>query len=47
MRIDDYLSIRVAEKNGMKLLKQFRKNVIGTIVNEVLYCIHRRSITVA
>ena len=42
---DNIASIRVAEKTGMKYVKEFQKVVTGTIVNEVLYCIHRQNIT--
>jgi RimJ/RimL family protein N-acetyltransferase len=38
---DNLPSIKVAEKNGMKFVKHFEKEIIGITVNEVLYCIHR------
>lgn len=38
---DNLPSIRVAEKVGMQFVKQFEKVVMGSTVNEVLYCIHR------
>jgi len=36
-------SIRVAEKVGMRFVKQFEKVIMGSTVNEVLYCIHRQN----
>ena len=40
---DNIPSIRVAEKSGMKFIKYFEKDVMGTVVNEVLYGIHREN----
>ena len=38
---DNIPSLRVAEKNGMKFVKYFEKEVMGEAVREILYCIHR------
>lgn len=38
---DNKPSFRVAEKNGMKIVKYFEKEVMGEKVKEILYCKHR------
>jgi len=42
-RHDNMPSIRVAEKNGMKFVKSFEKEIMGEIVRETLYCISRNN----
>ncbi|MBN1499805.1 MAG: GNAT family N-acetyltransferase [Spirochaetes bacterium] len=38
---DNMPSLRVAEKNGMKFVKYFEKELMGKTVREALYCRHR------
>ena len=40
-KYDNFPSIRVAEKNGMKFVKKFKKNVMGIEVTEVLFCLQK------
>ncbi|WP_028972886.1 GNAT family N-acetyltransferase [Spirochaeta cellobiosiphila] len=40
-KYDNKPSLRVAEKNGMKFVRYFDKEVMGENVREVLYCKHR------
>ncbi len=44
-RFDNLQSVRVAEKNGMRFVKYFTKDVKGVTVKEVLYCIQRQDHT--
>jgi RimJ/RimL family protein N-acetyltransferase len=39
--LDNGPSIRVAEKNGMKLVTFFEKEIMGSVVKQVLYCKER------
>jgi RimJ/RimL family protein N-acetyltransferase len=43
MSVENIPSMRVAEKNGMKLIRQFTKEVMGRIVTESLYCIEMKN----
>ncbi len=38
---DNKPSLKVAEKNGMKFVKYFEKEIMGELVKEILYCKHR------
>lgn len=40
-KYDNIASFKVAEKNGMKFMKYFEKEIMGELVKEILYCKHR------